>query len=358
MAVHSSAGTGSGQALLLKGNLMVEVKSKFEAEFRRFSVQIQDHDTFESFHDLLGNVHLLKSSLNADKQQQPHIPFNIFYIDPKDNDLLPINNTDNYLRAMKNAKPLLKLVIQRQGECEETFYSGRGRGHGGQTSLLTSMLHGTPKPGKSMISISQPSEFRQVSAIIDVDVVPETCRRVRLLKHGSDKPLGFYIRDGTSVRVTPGGLEKVPGIFISRLLAGGLAESTGLLAVNDEVLEVNGIEVAGKSLDQVTDMMVANSSNLIVTVKPANQRTIMPGSGPRRGSFSRNSNMSQGSMLSHSSTQSNTNDSSTGNEHFDHDEEDEIRDLTGQVNHHHESLNSRGGSVGKMHNHKNQILRL
>ena len=258
---HSSS--GSGQALQL--NMVVEVKSKFEAEFRRFSVQIQDHDTFESFHDLLGNVHLLKSS-NADKQQ-PHIPFNIFYIDPKDNDLLPINNTDNYLRAMKNAKPLLKLVIQRQGECEETFYSGRGRGHGGQTSLLTSMLHGTPKPGKSMISISQPSEFRQVSAIIDVDVVPETCRRVRLLKHGSDKPLGFYIRDGTSVRVTPGGLEKVPGIFISRLLAGGLAESTGLLAVNDEVLEVNGIEVAGKSLDQVTDMMVANSSNLIVTVK-------------------------------------------------------------------------------------------
>ena len=84
---------------------------------------------------------------------------------------------------------------------------------------------------------------------------------MRLLKHGSDKPLGFYIRDGTSVRVTPAGLEKawtilgygqntkrsrsvqsiilkslfqVPGIFISRLVPGGLAESTGLLAVNDE----------------------------------------------------------------------------------------------------------------------------
>merc|ERR1712048_1344449 len=118
---------------------------------------------------------------------------------------------------------------------------------------------------------SNPREFRQVSAIIDVDVVPETCRRVKLLKHGSDKPLGFYIRDGTSVRVTPQGLEKVPGIFISRLVPGGLAESTGLLAVNDEVLEVNGIEVAGRTLDQVTDMMVANSQNLIVTVKPVGQ---------------------------------------------------------------------------------------
>lgn len=81
--------------------------------------------------------------------------------------------------------------------------------------------------------------------------MPDTQRRVRLLKHGSERPLGFYIRDGTSVRVTPKGLEKVPGIFISRLVPGGLAESTGLLAVNDEVIEVNGIEVAGKTLDQV-----------------------------------------------------------------------------------------------------------
>lgn len=128
------------------------------------------------------------------------------------------------------------------------------------------------KPKGSNIQIGMPNDFRRVSAIIDVDVVPETHRRVKLMKNGSDKPLGFYIRDGTSVRVTPHGLEKVPGIFISRLVPGGLAESTGLLAVNDEVLEVNGIEVSGKTLDQVTDMMVANSSNLIVTVKPVNQR--------------------------------------------------------------------------------------
>merc|ERR1712088_819001 len=325
---------------------MVEVKSKFDAEFRRFAVHINEISTFEAFQAMLAEVHLLsneKDSTGASHNAGPKPAFHICYIDPKDNDLLPINNTDNYLRAMKNAKPPLRLVIQRQGECEETFYAGRG-GRGGHTqSLLTSMIHGsTPKQGKSMISISQPSEFRQVSSIIDVDVVPETCRRVRLLKHGSEKPLGFYIRDGTSVRVTPSGLEKVPGIFISRLLAGGLAESTGLLAVNDEVLEVNGIEVVGKSLDQVTDMMVANSSNLIVTVKPANQRQMMP-----RGSFSRNSNMSHNSMLSRSSTQSNTNDSSTGGQEFYHDEEDEIRDLTGQVSNHHqaqhqESLDNQG----------------
>ena len=131
-----------------------------------------------------------------------------------------------------------------------------------------------PKPVSTIISA--PQDFRRVCAIVDADHLPDTVRRVKLLKHSSDRPLGFYIRDGTSVRVTPYGLEKVPGIFISRLVPGGLAESTGLLAVNDEILEVNAIEVYGKTLDQVTDMMVANSQNLIITVKPVSQPPVTP----------------------------------------------------------------------------------
>ena len=89
----------------------------------------------------------------------------------------------------------------------------------------------------------------------------EKCLGKRIL---TDQFLSILL--GVSVRVTETGLTKLPGIFISRLVPGGLAESTGLLSVNDEVLEVNGIEVAGKTLDQVTDMMIANSSNLIITV--------------------------------------------------------------------------------------------
>ena len=282
----------------------VEVKSKFDAEFRRFSLDKSRCQTFDGFKKLLKDLHHLGQ-----------LQFVIKYSDPRDNELLPITNDDNYLAALKNAKPLLRLIIQREGE---GYDDPRGKKGG---TILGNIL-GTPTQPKSHLTISNPREFRQVSAIIDVDVVPETCPRVKLLKHGSDKPLGFYIRDGTSVRVTPQGLEKVPGIFISRLVPGGLAESTGLLAVNDEVLEVNGIEVAGRTLDQVTDMMVANSSNLIVTVKPANQRTLM---GPRRGSFSRNSGMSGHSMLSNSTQ------SGTGSE--EHEDEDEIRDLA-QLDHH------------------------
>jgi hypothetical protein len=63
----------------------------------------------------------------------------------------------------------------------------------------------------------------------------------------------------------------------------------------------------------------SSSSNLIVTVKPANQRTLMN----NRGSFSRTSNMSHGSHLSKDSGKMG---SENGN--GEHEDEDEIRDTT------------------------------
>ncbi|XP_046681409.1 partitioning defective protein 6 [Homalodisca vitripennis] len=283
--------------------ITVEVKSKFDAEFRRFSVSKATTMKYDEFHGLLEKLHRLGD-----------VAFLISYTDPRDGDLLPINNDDNLARALQNARPLLRVIIQRKGESLEEL---NGYGTFKTRNLISSILGGTPGKSKTLC-ISNPHDFRQVSAIIDVDIVPDTQRRVRLLKHGSERPLGFYIRDGTSVRVTPSGLEKVPGIFISRLVPGGLAESTGLLAVNDEVIEVNGIEVAGKTLDQVTDMMVANSWNLIITVKPANQRTV----APRRGSFSRNSQLSSGSQQSAQSVAT-----TTGSDEDAYDR-DEVVDLT------------------------------
>lgn len=135
-------------------------------------------------------------------------------------------------------------------------------------------------------------DFRLVSSIIDVEILPVTYRRVKLHRYKESKPLGFYIRDGVAIKYGANGVENVPGVFISRLVAGGLAESTGLLSVGDEIIEVNGIEVTGKTLDQVTDMMVANSHNLIITVRPQNdtfnlQRTLSTASSSMTKSPSR-----------------------------------------------------------------------
>ncbi|KAM7384314.1 hypothetical protein PAMA_011589 [Pampus argenteus] len=260
----------------------VEVKSKYGAEFRRFSVDRVKPGKFEEFYKLILHIHRIAN-----------MEVMIGYADVH-GDLLPINNDDNFCKAVSTAHPLLRIFIQRQ---EEVDYANFGTNTiTRKKKAVVALRNNDVNRKRPHIRIGMPQDFRPVSSIIDVDILPESHRRVRLYRHGSDKPLGFYIRDGTSVRVTPHGLEKVPGIFISRLVPGGLAESTGLLAVNDEVLEVNGIEVTGKSLDQVTDMMIANSHNLIVTVKPVNQRN----------------NVVRGSRISGSSGQSSDSSGSTG----------------------------------------------
>lgn len=289
----------------------IEIKSKFDAEFRRFSVDRSSHQKFETFRDTVEKLHFLRDT-----------PFTITYTDIH-GDLLPINNDDNFTLALSTAKPVLRIFVQKKGE-NYAELNGYGTFQKKKKLLTKIMSSDTTNYGRSRIPIGLPEDFRRVSAIIDVDIVPETHRRVKLMKNGSDKPLGFYIRDGTSVRVTPQGLEKVPGIFISRLVPGGLAESTGLLAVNDEVLEVNGIEVCGKTLDQVTDMMVANSSNLIITVKPVNQRLTL---APQRGGVGRYSQISQGSHLSSASGHSRQSSKSYDSDMIpEQDDEDEVQD--------------------------------
>ncbi|XP_061597808.1 par-6 family cell polarity regulator gamma b [Cololabis saira] len=256
----------------------VEVKSKYGAEFRRFSVDRVKPGKFEEFYKLLLHIHRIAN-----------MEMMIGYADVH-GDLLPINNDDNFCKAVSTAHPLLRIFIQRQEEVDYTTFGTNTITR--KKKAVVALRNSDINRKRPHIRIGMPQDFRPVSSIIDVDILPESHRRVRLYRHGSDKPLGFYIRDGTSVRVTPHGLEKVPGIFISRLVPGGLAESTGLLAVNDEVLEVNGIEVTGKSLDQVTDMMIANSHNLIVTVKPVNQRNNVVRSSRISGSSGQSSDSS------------------------------------------------------------------
>ncbi|XP_061825234.2 partitioning defective 6 homolog alpha-like isoform X1 [Nerophis lumbriciformis] len=303
---------------------VVEVKSKFEAEYRRFAFKRNCPGGFQEFYSLLQTIHRIHD-----------VDMLLGYADDS-GDLLPINNEDNFHKAVMSANPLLRIIITKKEDEPAPFPDNplQRRKKGLGLSVLRTngslSIHSKNKLGRM---ISLPQNFRQISSIIDVDILPETHRRVRLHKHGTHKPLGFYIRDGVSVRVTPQGVEKVPGVFISRLVRGGLAESTGLLGLNDEILEVNGIDVTGKSLDQVTDMMVANSHNLIVTVKPANQRNnvIHRGSGTSVGSsISFGLNGSTGSSLLHGSTsptsQSNPITASSSTAEGDSDEEDDDDD--------------------------------
>lgn len=77
---------------------------QFGAEFRRFSLDRSKPGRFDEFYGLLQHVHRI-----------PNVELLVAYADVH-GDLLPINNDDNYLRAVKSASPLLRLFLQRKGE--------------------------------------------------------------------------------------------------------------------------------------------------------------------------------------------------------------------------------------------------
>ena len=186
---------------------------------------------FENFKALVRQLHGL---LNT--------PFRICYIDPRDSGLLPINNDYNFEQALKISERVLRIIVERKRDATNWKQL---------KNLNLNSICGLRTGKPQSLAISSPHDCHQISAIIDVDIVPPTHRRVLLHKHDSDKPLGFAIRDGVSCRDA----KKQPGIFISRIVPGGLAESSGLFEVNDEVVEVNGVEISGMNLDQVSGLL-------------------------------------------------------------------------------------------------------
>lgn len=84
---------------------------QFECEFRRFSVDRAKLKQFLEFHLLVKDLHCLPSDIN----------FTISYTDPRNGDLLPINNDDNLMRAYTTAMPLLRLFIYREQGIKSIF---------------------------------------------------------------------------------------------------------------------------------------------------------------------------------------------------------------------------------------------
>lgn len=48
----------------------------------------------------------------------------------------------------------------------------------------------------------------------------------------------------------------VDSVVVSRVVKGGTAESSGLLREGDEILEINGISIRGKHINEVHDLLV------------------------------------------------------------------------------------------------------
>lgn len=64
--------------------------------------------------------------------------------------------------------------------------------------------------------------------------------------------------------------------MIGRIVKGGAAEKSGLLHEGDEVLEVNGIEMRGKSVNEVCDILSRMTGTLTFLIIPESTSTTHP----------------------------------------------------------------------------------
>lgn len=65
-------------------------------------------------------------------------------------------------------------------------------------------------------------------------------------------------------------------VVIGRVVRGGAAEKSGLLHEGDEVLEVNGVEMRGKSVNAVCDILAGMEGTLTFLIVPAPQQQKSP----------------------------------------------------------------------------------
>ncbi|CAG03545.1 unnamed protein product, partial [Tetraodon nigroviridis] len=86
----------------------------------------------------------------------------------------------------------------------------------------------------------------------------ETVKLVRLEK-ARDTPLGATVRND------------VDSVVVSRVVKGGTAESSGLLREGDEILEINGISIRGKHINEVHDLLQQMHGTLTFLLIPSSQ---------------------------------------------------------------------------------------
>lgn len=63
-------------------------------------------------------------------------------------------------------------------------------------------------------------------------------------------------------------------IVIGRIVAGGVADKTRLLREGDEILEVQGVDMRGKTVNQVCDLLVRTSQ--FQRLNPYEKKSFLP----------------------------------------------------------------------------------
>ncbi|XP_061668923.1 MAGUK p55 subfamily member 5b [Syngnathoides biaculeatus] len=187
-------------------------------------------------------------------------------------------------QSQQDAELLLQLLGQDDFKCAYSIYTvvSQKMNRVNPTSPLTVQAQELCQEVQNILQSSQQSEGLELRALLTnphlqalmqahdslavqemaednvIQYLGESVKMVRLHKT-RDTPLGATVRND------------VDSVVVSRVVKGGTAERSGLLNEGDEILEINGVSVRGKHVNDVHDLLQQMHGTLTFLLIPSSQ---------------------------------------------------------------------------------------
>ncbi|KAM8846566.1 MAGUK p55 subfamily member 5b [Synchiropus picturatus] len=158
-------------------------------------------------------------------------------------------------QQMERTNPTSPLTLQAQDLCLEVqkiLQSSQQKDGLELRSLLTNPHLQALMQAHDSVAVQETTEDSVTQYL------GETVKMVRLEKT-RDTPLGATVRND------------MDSVVVSRVVKGGVAERSGLLNEGDEILEINGISVRGKHVNEVHDLLAQMQGTLTFLLIPSTQ---------------------------------------------------------------------------------------
>ncbi|XP_050735444.1 protein lap4-like isoform X12 [Eriocheir sinensis] len=149
----------------------------------------------------------------------------------------------------------------------ETIYTTLARDHNGLGFSIAGGRGSTQfKDGSDAIYISRITEGGAAAKDGKLRVGDRVISEVILYKDGG--PLGLSIIGGSDHFCVPFGTSPDdPGIYISKITAGGAAHKTGKLRMGDRILTVNGVDMNGASHKEAVTALLNPPNEIVLSVR-------------------------------------------------------------------------------------------
>ncbi|XP_078478911.1 LOW QUALITY PROTEIN: protein PALS1-like, partial [Lampetra planeri] len=158
-------------------------------------------------------------------------------------------------QQMTKVNPTSPLTVQAQDLCQEVqrILQSSQQKEGLELRALLTNPH-----VQALMQVHDSLAGQETAEESVIQYLGETVKLVRLEKT-RDTPLGATVRND------------VDSVVVSRVVKGGVAERSGLLSEGDEILEINGISLRGKHVNEVHDLLQQMHGTLTFLLIPSSQ---------------------------------------------------------------------------------------